>query len=379
MASYQTVVDPRTQQASGYYFNNGQYFKTDAKGQFVPAEAPDFKSQPLSQSLGGSQSSFGGLDIGADQTGAGDLFKKTYGTNPQDYSGTFNQAYQNLNQPGGNDAVSANGVFSLAKAFIDRVHQKSGKLPSEEDIRGFVAQNLNTPFASKFIQGLNNDQIMSNYVDPYIQTNPNVLGQQTGPGGDLNAVGTIQNLSSQLPSLYKNANDQLGEVADTAFAAPRKAAIEDEAALGRLRSPASIENIGKVDAAKATSLAGARSNLLSQQIGSTTDIGKALAGVQQAQQGINNQANQFQQTNNLNRMSLNDQMYDRDVQRGYNQQALNLSSMLGKQQAEANEPGWMDYLNTGLTGLSAIGGIPLGGAGAGAATTLLGKLLGGKK
>lgn len=305
--------------------------QTDPRNTFVPYSGQNGGATELSNSLFNTEAARG-------------------------YGGTFDQAYQNLGQPlhdNNRDDVYVGGTRALANSFADQYLKKNGRLPSSDEVKTFVGQNLTPSFASKFILGMAPDQITANYTDPYIQANP----ASSGSTGDLNAVGTLQTLSSQLPGLYQNASNQLGEVADTAFAAPRKAAIEDEAALGRLRSPASIGNIGAVDAAKASSLASGRAGLLSQQIGNTTDLGKALSGVQQSQQQINNQASQFGQTNALSRTALNDQLYGNEIQRGQNQQLLNLSSLLGRQKASQNQPGPLDYINTGANALSAGGKI----------------------
>ena len=59
------------------------------------------------------------------------------------YTGTFEQAYKNLNQ-GGNapEAVVYNGTKVLADSFIERIYERTGQFPSESQVRDFVGANL---------------------------------------------------------------------------------------------------------------------------------------------------------------------------------------------------------------------------------------------
>lgn len=306
-------------------------------------------------------------------------------TNSLDYGSVFDQAYQRLGQPlHDNDRTQlyTSGTRSLAESFANRFYKQTNTLPTIDQVTQFVNENLNSPFAEKFILGMPPGQI-DTMSDNYLQANPNLVAPKQQPNNvnaDLNAVQTVKGLSEQLPGLYEGLSNQLGDVADTAFAAPRKSAIEDEAALGRLRSPASIGTIGAVDAAKANSLANARYGLGMQQLQGTQDLGKTLANVQQAQQGIQNQAQgiqnqatQFGQNLGLQRQGLSNFMDEQSYQRGLQRQGIDIASQLGRAKAGAESDNGL----SGALGGAASGagvGTQIGGPGWG---TGIGALIGG--
>lgn len=259
------------------------------------------------------------------------------------YQNIINQAYQNLGQPLEDKRPEANRagktsefITNLAATFADRVLQKSGKLPTEDQVKQFVAQNATTGNAAKFETGnLGVDQ-MNMLSDQHLQSNPDIA-QAQGQQGPLQQ---LQGLPQQMNSLYDQQRQGISSAFDSAYATPRKAAIEDEAALGRLRSPASIPNIAGVDTAKASGLANALASSYGNQTNSALDIGKtvATAGLQNQQfgQGLGLQNRQLTDTEDINSSNL-----------GLQRDQLGLASKLGKAQADANKPGILDYINTG--------------------------------
>lgn len=289
-----------------------------------------------------------------------------YGLNPQSYEGTFQTAFSNLGQPGAVSAGDVNaGTLSLSNAFVDAFHKKTGQLPTADQVREFVAQNLNTGFASRAITGQNNpDQITSNIVNPYFQANPQLFGQQNASSDITNQM---QGLNDQVNTLYGQAGQNITKAYDEGFAEPRRQAISDEAALGRLRSPASIPTIAGVDTARETGKSQALAGLYGNQVNASLDIGKTVQGLLANERRAGEQVQQFGQSYGLAKNAQAESIYNDDYTRGLYQQTLGLASQLGQMQANGQK-------NDGLSG--AFGG-GISGASAGSSFGPWGALAGG--
>lgn len=278
------------------------------------------------------------------------LVDKIYGPTPTDYTGAYNTAYQNLGQPPQeNPNKVIEGTQTLADAYVDRVLQKTGKLPSEDEVRRFVAQNLNSSFATQTIQGINKDQVMSNYVDPYIEQQA-LLKPDTAAQDEINKG--ILGLNQQNENLYEAAKAQTGRDVEEAYIPQKQSLVEDLASQNRLGQSNSRYSLNALEAAKNRSLTDSLTNINVSKASSGLDIGKTAQNLLANQRGLGQQAQQFGLSYGLQNKGLNEQLYNADFQRGLDRQKLSLAAQLGRQQA-------------GAEGDSGFGGA-LGGAAAGA-------------
>lgn len=276
------------------------------------------------------------------------------------YRGTVTKGYNQLGQPGtGADLGNVTETFitNLASVFADKVFEKTGNLPTIEQLNEFVAENATAGNASKFITGsLNEDQIgtISKY---YIQSNPDITAPATVPKVPSTydiGQGTNRALEES-NKIYDQVQTQAIDANRRAFAPLRSRAAEEEAALGRLRSPVSAapeSAINQVDVNEGNSLSGIIGNILGQKASNTLDFSKfnetlgagerrAGEATTQFNQNLANQKNQFNRT----LLSSQDEM---DYNRGLNDRMFSLSEMLGKAQAKGKERDWLDYLNAGV-------------------------------
>lgn len=265
--------------------------------------------------------------------------------NPQQYGGTFNQAYKNLGQPGeGHEGVIGSGTQELADAFIDRFHEKNGSLPTAAQVKDFVSSNLDSGYASNYIKGtLNRDQIKSQMVDPYVQANG--LGQ----GPDQTGVTQRMNdLNSKLEQYYGGASQYAQDAIDREYNKQKINVANDLAGAGVLSSGVSRYSLNDLEGQRGQANASAQASLASQKAAGQVDLSKTIENILAGQRGLQQGANQFQQ--NL-QFSKNQYQNQQDLQ---NRQ-LDLASQLGKAQANANQSGPLDYAGLALGGLGALG------------------------
>lgn len=266
---------------------------------------------------------------------------------PNAYSGTFRQAYQGLSQPGeGHDQVISEGTKALADAFIERMYEKTGKLPDENQVHDFVAGNLDSSFASNYIKGtLNQDQIKGQIVDPYLQGN-NLAG-----GADPTGVeGRASSLNDQLNKYYNDAAGYVTNNVNDQYAKQKTTMADELASQGLLGQGTSRYSLNALEGSKNQALSQGLAGLAGQKAAGQMDISKTIEGILQGQRSLNQNQNQFQQ--NL-QFSKNQAQNQQDL---LNRQ-LGLAGAIGKAQAGAQS-------NDGLSG--AAGGA-LAGAGTGAA------------
>lgn len=296
--------------------------------------------------------------------GLSDLIGRLYGTesSTKDYLGSINKGYELLNQPGsdpgtGREEKTQQFVAGLAATFADKVFKKTGQLPSEDQVRQFVANTASGGNASKFILGNLGGDVMNSLAEEYIQGNPEI-GQLAKPQAQVTAndIGQGTNRAlDQTNAIYDMVQNQAVEANRRAFAPLRTRAAEEEAALGRLRSPVSAapgSNISNIDQQEGNSLSGIIGNILGQKASGTMDLtkfneqlgaGERRAGEAESQFARNLAANRSQFNQNLNFQRDRD-----DYERMLNNRQLSLSEMLGRRQADGPKRDWLDYLNAGV-------------------------------
>ena len=276
----------------------------------------------------------------------------TEAVSPEGYRGIFKQGLRNLNQPGElNEAVLRSGTGELAEAFVDRYYERTGKLPSSYEVKTFVAQNLTTGFAQKYIEGTLGDRsvVKAKLVDPFLDYSDVVATPDTVSSAQSDKPDT---LSSRLDDIYGGIRENETANIRDAFAPSRKRAIEEEAASGRLRSGVSYGRdsaIAGVDVNEGKAL----SSLISS-LGQSRAAGEFEAA--KGDKDLAARLREFTKTLGLDREKFKFMQDQQDVENSYNNKALSLSERIGKMQAEGRKPGTLDYVNTGLTGLSALSG-----------------------
>ena len=276
-----------------------------------------------------------------------------------EYGNIFDQGYQNLNQPlrGGQERgdIYEAGTRGLASAFADSVYKKTGKLPSEDQVKSFVAQTLTPGFASKFIQGIPTDQINA-IADQYVEGNPDVIASLATPTTIMpqsDPQSRILALNEQLDKIYNKGAESYVNRYNTDVYNPAKTTVaNDLAGQGMLTQPNSRYSLDQIESNRGRDIASGLNTLESGRATGALDLGKTIENLLQSQQQISNQNNQFNQTlanqkNQFNR-NLNLTQDENDYQRGLSNRQLSIADQLGKLQAGNNKKDWMDYLNTGI-------------------------------
>ena len=250
------------------------------------------------------------------------------GISPQDYGGTIKQGYQALGQPASvnrDEAITYNAVLSLANNFVNKITQKTGKIPSEDQVKAFVASTLTPGFAQQFIQGIGNDQIRANYVDPYISENAGTLGIGGGQG-DIEK--RLLGLNDQLNKVYDTGRKSLISGIEDTYGTQKRGLADDLAGQGLLGQPTSRYSLDRLEANKGKSIQSGLNVLEGQRAGGAVDLAGTIesllanerrAGDARAESGRNFRANRE----------------DTYFNRGLQSRQLDMASQLGRLQAGA--------------------------------------------
>lgn len=279
--------------------------------------------------------------------GVADLINPIYNTEgARNYANTFDTAYQNLGQPlhdnSNRNDVYVGGTRALASAFADRVHQQTGYLPTADQVKQFVAQNLTPAFAQKFIVGLAPDQINS-IADDYIKGNPDALVNPGIQGAQQSAEQQrLSGLKDQLDNIYNTGEQNLVSNYDTTVYNPAKTtATNDLAGQGLLTNPNSRFTLDNIDANRGRDISSGLNTLESNRAAGNIDISKTIEGLLQEDANRNQNAYQFNKTFNAAQANT---AFNQNLQNN----GINLASLIGKYQAQNSQKGPLDYLNAGL-------------------------------
>lgn len=276
--------------------------------------------------------------------------QKLYGgQNGLAFSDVFNRAFQNLGQPLHDNSdrgpVVMEGVLGLARAFVDRVHEKTGTLPSEEAVKQFVSQSVNEGYAAKFITGMPPEQIKYGLVDPFLEGNPDAL---TTPGTKSAEEQRLGGLAEQLDKVYDTGKKSLVSGYDETVYNPAKTrAVNDLAGQGMLTQPNSRYTLDAIEGSRGRDIASGLNTLEGERARGTIDLSKTIEDSLQRNRDRSLSANQFNKTFTSGR---EDAAFNQGIQR----QQLSLAQQLGRMQAGGQK-------NNGLFG-------GLGGAASGAAS-----------
>lgn len=281
--------------------------------------------------------------------GVTDLINPIYNTEgARDYGSTFDTAYENLGQPShdtGRDDVYVGGTRALASAFADRVFQQTGSLPTEDQVRQFVGQNLTPGFAQKFILGMAPDQI-NGMADEYIRGNPDALSNPGTIGAAKSAEEQrILGLNEQLDKIYDAGKSRLTQDTEDAYGAQKSSVANDLAGQGMLTSPNSRISLDTLEGNKSKALTSGLTSLAGQRAAGGLDLAKTIEDLLQRNKDRNQNAYQFGKTFAADRE-------DAYFNQGNERKKLTIAEQIGRQQAENSKPGTLDYINTALNGAS---------------------------
>lgn len=286
-----------------------------------------------------------------------DLINPIYGSGGQaaykDYASVINQGYEGLGQPGqgpGRDEVARAATEGLASAFADRVFERTGSLPTEDQVRQYVSATLTPGFAQRFIQGLPADSLTA-MADEYFQGNPDAL---TNPGTKSAEEQRILGLSQQLDKLYQTGRESLVKGYDEEIYGPGKQnTVNDLSAQGMLNNPNSRYALNALEANRGRDISRGMTTLEGQRAQGNIDLSKTIEGLLQQNKDRAQSAFQFGKTFGANRD-------DTAFNQGMKRKELDIAGQLGRAQANAGKRDWMDYANFGMnllgTGAKAYAG-----------------------
>ena len=340
-----------TQLADGRFRNNSTY-QIMAPG-FVPDTGAVTNTEKQANTVAKSIEEYRRPYAAGDR---GKVLSESVGDRPLGYQGTFQEAFEGLGQPGkvGENFI-VSGTQELAESFVDRFLEKTGKLPTSSQVTDFVATNLNSSWADKYIRGATpRDQTKARLVDPYLEQIGALKPQATEQPG---AVALEDKLSGIYDQIEAAAPGRIAR----AFIPQRQRAIEEEAVLGRLRSPVSASPdsiIQQQDKLQGEALADTIGNIMQQRATGSLDIARIGQGERQMAQ----QNEQFGRSLSLDRERLRSDadLKERDFRN--TQQANRIAQEIGRLQAQGKKPGALDYLNTVFGGIGSVGTL-LGGVG----------------
>lgn len=322
------IIDPRgnTPDQLAYMGLPPDAGGVDGLAQAIPIPAGGRASQ-AGEALGPSRSA---------QTDQERLVDKIYGTTPTDYSGAYDTAYQNAGQPAGgpHGNKTIEGTQALADAFVNRFYEKTNALPSEDQVRQFVAQNLTPGFAAQTIAGTNKDSIVANYVDPYLKDNGIGTGAQSP--ADLQAQ-----LQGQYDTVYDAAKKNYLADSEDQYGAQKANLTNDLSGQGLITQPNSRISLDALEAAKNKNITSGLNTLAINRATGQVDLAKTIQDLLQKQETINNNTSQFNKTFNAGRE-------DTYFNQGLQNKQLGMAQTLGKLKADSSGKDWTDYLNTGL-------------------------------
>lgn len=275
------------------------------------------------------------------------------------YADIFRQAYKNLNQPNAPEEIIVGGTKSLADAFIDRVHQKTGQFPTEQQVKDFVASNLTTSYAEKFITGLPADQVKVNMVDPYLVAHSDDFSKAADPN-----AATIQSeiesrqkgLAERLQQIYGQQREALKGSVEESYGEQKGNIVKDLAGQGMLyNQPGSRGILDRLEAAKGRSLTQGMASLAGTQATGETDIAKTIEGLLANERRAGEESKRFGMEYGLANNKLQQIVDQASQDRALQKYGFDVAGDVGRRQAAAGKQrDWFDYTDLGIRGLSTI-------------------------
>src|SRR3990167_6136416 len=267
---------------------------------------------------------------------------------------------ENLRQPGAiNLDPVRSGTATLIQTFNAGFQKVNKRLPTTEETEAFLAENLTPGYAAGILQGTNQTAQANQAVSGYLQANPL---QVEGVGAQEGIDTREQELRRRLDAIYPELERGLGERIRASFIPQRERLASEEAALGRLRSPASITTMARVDDAERQAMTQGLGQLAANRAQGELGIAGTIESILQAERAGGRQESQFARQLGLQNRQFRSGQEQQDIANQLQRQELSIADQIGRAQAKANKPGTLDYINTGFGGLAALGGLG-GGAG----------------
>ena len=294
----------------------------------------------------------------------------------------FKNAYFNVlghrgepNNPTEINALST--TQDLASRFIDQYQKELGKLPTEDQVRNFLGETISQGFAAQTLTGeISPETVHSSIVNPAVSRFKETQGEEQAVCQLSSIIDEAKKSEAErqstLDAFAKEEEGQAIRSAQEQFGQQKGRLIQEEAALGRLRQPASIIPAARLEQEQAKALTNLISQIRSRQLGLRSDVlGESQANISQARQ--------FSEDLGLRKKSLSEQIrqFNQGLQFGGQQltaqNALagreeDLARYLGRLQAEAQEPSLLSKIfmgaqiaKTALPVVKAIGGAAVGG------------------
>ena len=287
-----------------------------------------------------------------------DLISSIYGGagSREPYTNVVSQGYEILGQPrltsdDPRGQVANNFVSDIASIFADNFYKKTGRLPTQEQLTSFVTDNADPYTAQKYIQGTIGRDSISRQADDYFKGNPDFL---VDPGAKSEEEQRLAGLTDQLNKAYEagkqNFTTQYG---NEVYNPARTQAINDLAAQGLLRNANSRYLLNEIEGNKSRDISSGLNTLEGNRALGQIDIAKTIEDLIQQNKNRNQSAYQFGQNLALTKNQYADQQ-------ALQRRQLDLSSQLGRLQANANKKGALDYLGTAFGGLGALGSLATG-------------------
>ena len=234
-------------------------------------------------------------------------------------------------------------VNSLINAYVDRVYEKTGQLPTEAEVGGFVNESYSPTYATDFTLRRVTPATLGAMVDSYVAQKSPPAGQTTQTPED-----RILGLVGQLNKVYDTGKESLTSGIEDVYGKQKRITADDLAGQGMLTNPNSRYNLNEVDASKNKAIASGLNTLEGARASGNIDLSTAIENILANERRAGEETSRF---NKNYRLASESAAFDQ----GYKNRALGMADRLGRLQAGAQS-------NSGLAGL--LGG-GLSGAGTG--------------
>lgn len=115
-------------------------------------------------------------------------------------------------------------------------------------------------------------------------------------------------LAKRLDEIFGKVETAGVERIDRQFIPARRKLVAEEAALGRLRSPISIESVGRLDEQRNMALSQLIGNIASQRASGELDVSKTIEGLLSGERDAERRGREFQQDLGFRKQGLSDQI-----------------------------------------------------------------------
>ena len=295
----------------------------------------------------------------ASQTARQKLISGSIGDDPQQYRGVVREVYQQMT-PGqagevefmnqANAGQVSNMTTGLANNFIDRYMEKNnGALPTEAQVNDFVAKNMTTGNAKRMLTGQMPDAtIKAELVDPHLNT-------ITPPSTDMGATAPDTGLAKRMDDLYAQALGYGERKIDERYIPLKQKMVDEEAALGRLRSPSSIVPLSGLEESRQGEKSDLYAQMAGNRIGNEMGLAQQLADIGSREKIAGNQLGlqkwQTGLSSDLANRTLSEQLNQYNQEQGLKRREMGVAENYLKNLGDNKKRDWADWTTFALKGL----------------------------